>query len=258
MICGLVSTYREGELAVAAVRSLLPCCDVVHVFEGPIGDNPAEGVESDWSSFRKNPRVNLHTGAWETDAAKRTAMLAPTRRHPDPWGVILDGDEVLLWAEYLPDQLAYMRQKEEHDGEVVMGTSLRLVEIDGSVAQITARVLRLKFIERVLVSSSLLQLTNGVSWSRPNFPLLGIGEPDQPPRTEEMERGLIQRRRPLHGEPHILHRSAMRAPQRQVVQRQHVAEAEEWAKLAAAQGLTGNEPDAQPSNIGIWVPDGSV
>lgn len=248
-IVGLVSTYKEGRLAVSTVRSLLGggCCDVVWVFDGPIGDAPATGPDSDWSVFRKDQRVQVREGQWDSDAAKRTAMLEPTRRYgPDTWGVILDGDEILLHGEYLPDLIEYAIQK---DGERAFGFPLRLMEVDGSCAKIGARVLRLDVIERYLISSYHLLLYSGAEVSLPNVALRLAGEPDLAPAPEDESYGM-QRRRPVMGEPHILHRSIMRSAQRGAV-RQHRAEQSELEALIASHGEGDRPVERRPE---IWTP----
>lgn len=247
---GLVSTYKEGVLAAEAVESLLDCCRVVLVQDGPIGE-PGEGPDTDWGQFKKTGRVIVASGAWASDAEKRTALLHRTRRYgPGCWGIVLDGDEILVNGQYLQSMIEHTMETDRHAGSTSYNISLRIVEWDGSVAKIPARVLRCDLIDRYLLSSYNLQLVgSAISPALGNQPLLYAGEPDLPP-----VEGEFQKRRPLQGEPHLLHRSFLRSPRRKV-QRQNAAEADGFARLvkdstvAAAVGET-----ARDERVGIWLP----
>lgn len=269
MIVGLVSTWREGSLALSAVRSLLGCCDFVRVLEGPIGQPIDGGLQTDWSEFRDTERVIVGKGEFETDAQKRTELLNRTRDYAAPtWGVVLDGDELLLWGENLREQIEHMEDREAETGIIQTGCSLRLVESDGSVAQINARVLRLDLLEAYVHSSYHLRWRNGTETARPNFPLRLAGDQDMPPHQQvidelegqlelvaireqlrnELGMGYVQRRRPLQGEPHILHRSVLRTETRKAVPRMHVVEHE---------GLDGaglGVPVETGEGVRVWTP----
>lgn len=273
MIVGLVSTYREGSLALSAVRSLLTCCDSVRVMEGPIGHAHEAGNPTDWRELAKDQRVIVHAGEFGSDAEKRTALLNKTRRFPTPtWGVILDGDEALIWGEYLRDQIERMRDADPN----ATGQSLRIMESDGSVAQINARILRLDLVESYVHSSYHLRFTNGTEAARPNFLLRLAGQTDLPPHRDlidqlkkikprhvewspeneatirdlerELATGYIQRRRPLAGEPHILHRSVLRPASRAPIPRMSAVEQETLAKSLGVRVETGE-------GATIWVPE---
>lgn len=246
-ITGLVSTYEEGMLAEEAVASLLVCCASVLVFEGPIGDRPAEEVApSNWGRFGKVPRVVVRKGAWGSDAEKRTAMLQAAQGLGAEWGLVLDGDEVLVWGEFFPSLIEHVEHLERKTGEEMIGFPLRIVELDGSCAMLGARVLRLDRIERYVISSYHLLLKAGVEISKPNAPLVLAGEPDGTDRI-----GAMQKRRPVAGEPHVLHRSLMRSPLRQV-KRQHVAEGESFEELDV-DGLRFEAPN-DDAGVKIWLP----
>jgi len=194
----------------------------VIVADGPIGDNESDGLATDWSVFRKDQRVVVHHDHWKgTDADKRTWLLTKTRRYPTPtWGVILDGDELLLYGEQIPALIEHHEQEAKADGRESFGATLRLMEGDGTCGLIMARVLRLDLIERWLISSYHLQLRSGLEVSRPNAYILEAGQPD----TAQVEPSTgMQIRRPLQGEPHILHRSWFRSAAR-TAQRQSAVE----------------------------------
>lgn len=251
MIVGLCSTYREGRLAESAVRSLLPAVDRVIVLDGPIGDAPPAGPETDWRRI-KDGRVLVKRGAWRTDAEKRTAMLGEAKAawaHWNTasttvplWGVILDGDELLLHGEVLPEYFDAIHPD-------ALGFSLHLMELDGSCSYIPNRVLRLNRISSWAISSYAF-VVDGITVSKPNVKILAAGEPDVAERVNVGD-AMRQRRRPLAGEPHILHRSVLRSPERQQVQRQHMAEAEQFAQLAQGQPV-GDAP--KPDGVPIWLP----
>lgn len=253
MIVGLVSCYEEGLLAAAAVDSLLPACDRVHVADGPIGDAAPGGLATGWQErYRREQRVSIHYDAWESDAGKRSWLLAKTRRYPAPtWGVIVDGDELLVHGEQIPALIEYREAQADAAGQVALNVPLRLVEADGSVGFLTARVLRLDLIERWLISSYHILLRSRVEVSLPNAYPLQCGEPDR--RETEPTTGL-QIRRPHQGEAHILHRPGLRAPQRSA-ERQSAAEGTVFDSLVREAGLGvahGERPrDDRPA---IWLP----
>ncbi len=244
MIVGLCSTFREGRLALSAVRSLLECCDRVLALEGPIGDAPAAGAETAWSEIRDG-RLLVKRGAWRTDAEKRTAMLAEARRWIKfgTWGVILDGDELLVNAAVLPEYFDALPAD-------ALGFSLHLLELDGSCSMIPNRLLRLDRVERWVISSYAF-LVDGVIVIKPNVKILDAGQPDSAELVDVGD-GRRQRRRPLQGEPFILHRSVLRSPERQAqVQRMHEAEPEAFEALRA--GAPVGE-DADPGGVRLWLP----
>lgn len=234
MIVGLVSCYREGRLVAGAVRSALAACDVVHVAEGPWGEAPDVGEPSDlerWHKPRKpKPRaaggVYVRYGRWEDDAAKRTWLLEQTRPYDPPvWGVWVDGDELLLWGEYLRDMVA-RAETETGTG----GFGLRLVELDGSVAMCQGKVIRCENVRRYLVSSYQVELLNGMTVALPNVP-----------HWDWQRGGPTGHRPPLAGEPHLLHRSGLRAGERAEL-RGHDAEAQWFTELALPDGSTRQVP----------------
>lgn len=252
MIVGLVSTWKEGRLAVDAVRSLLACCQTVRVLEGPIGEPSEGGIDTDWTQFKREPRVIVTGGAWDSDAEKRSALLDSTRRFAAPtWGVIVDADEILVSGEYLPSLIEYRQAQADVQDQIAINVPLRLVEADGSIGLITARVLRLDLIERWLISSYHIQLRSGVEVSLPNAYPLKCGEPD---RQETEETTGLQIRRPHQGEPHILHRSILRAPDRDV-ERQSSAEGTMFDKLVKESGLDAAHGEhIKDERVALWLP----
>ena len=223
-VVACVSTFCEGELAKAAIQSVR-VLDHVLVADGPVEGNEPSGPATVLP--REDPRTTVLHGAWETDAAKRTAMLewVKGRRWLDgaTWVLWLDGDEILLWGEYLRDWLARVT---EGAGEENMtgGWPLSLVELDGSVVWCMGKLVRAEAVARYLVSSSYIELVNGDrrtvgnvdAWNPLEGPLQWTGEGAE-------RRPHWRARLPLQGEPHLLHRPVLRARAR-LVERQHRAE----------------------------------
>lgn len=237
MIVGLCSSYLEGPLVQGAIRSLLAACDRVIVFEGPAGEPlDADVPASDFTAFWDGPPLfMMERGRWSTDAKKRTAMIESLRPFTEPtWGVWVDGDEVLCNPEYLRDWLQYFDWREEETGVKNLGWPIKLVEMDGSIAIVQAKVMRVDRLDSYSVSSSVFRDGIGQLHGRGNYraavgdsPLAGqlkqLGDPDA---------GLFAWP-PLPCEPFIMHRSKLRHPKRAGL-RLHEQEADEIVKAKAA------------------------
>lgn len=202
-LIGLVSSYREGALVQGAIRTGLAACDQVVCFDGPAGAPSDRGEESDFSPWLsrkgqpKEPRLIIRTGAWESDAAKRTAMVEWVRgRYNAPvWGLWIDGDEVLLWGEYLRDYIVRVQQGDDVKGGQPTGSFvLKLADMDGQVWNCYAKVIRLDLVEAIVESSYQVKF-------------FGVDTVMVLPN----EIGSLA---PLQGEPHLLHRSMLRPPGR--------------------------------------------
>lgn len=240
MIVGLISSYREGSLLRSCIASARTGCDSVCVFEGPIGDELPDSTKADFPLPLEYLPSKITIGRWKSDAVKRTKMLwwarnrwvqqklEPDEERDPLWILWLDGDEILLWGEYLRD---WIERAEKESG--AGGFPLRLVELDGSVAKAYGRIVRGDLVERYLVAAYQLELVGGMIIALPNVQICaaggvpyGYGE-DKQITIED----LAELRPPLAGEPHILHRPMLRDPAREA-QRQHEAEAE-WFKAKA-------------------------
>lgn len=244
MIVGLCSSYKEGPLVQAAIRSLLAACDRVVVFEGPAGLPLDEEVpESDFTPFVTNTGDVPWTGEsgqWSTDAKKRTAMiesLRPWMRQLDEpvWGVWIDGDEVLCNPEYLRDWLNFADWKEEETGVQNLGWPLKLVEMDGSISVCQAKVLRVDRIDSYSVSSSVFKDALGQLRGEGNY-LAGIDEFGTGHHLRELanpDGGYLFHWPPMPCEPYIMHRWRLRHPRRSGL-RMSEQEAVEIEKAKAA------------------------
>lgn len=230
-VLGLVSSWREGRLIRGAVDSALEACDSVLVYEGPIGEPPLVGHASDLEPYRKDQRVIVRHGYWDSDGQKRQAMLEASRRYPTPtWGVLVDGDEVLVNARYLPDWLATA------PGDAV-NMSLPIVEMDGSVGRTETHVYRLDLLERFLLSASQVQVRGSSAvLTFANYPAEAQDIVDR--WRVMVESGQQITMPPLPCQPFILHRSPLRPADRRDV-RLHAAEPEWFAQAERDAGLSG-------------------
>lgn len=224
-VVGLVSSFREGPMLASAVRSLA-MLDHTFVYEGPVEGNPAAGPESEVGLNVRQP-ITVVEGEWATDAAKRTAMVeAVQARFPgeEVWGVWLDGDEILLWGEYLSDWIwGQTQQAIYNDPDAPLAhCPLPLVELSGLTIMCLGKVIRVDLIERYLISSSYMEWKNGY---RMTFGNVDHWNPvDGPLILMEDGRPHWRARPPLQGEPHLQHRPVLRSRLR-TVERQGAAEA---------------------------------
>ena len=236
-LVALLSTYREGPLALAAVQS---CCDAgieTVVWEGPAGkerlwDAPATEYEADTGNYLR--------GEWSTDAEKRTAMLkwAKERWHTRPlWIVMVDGDEVLLNGRYLVDQIQHVVWSDQARGASIAnpdrlptgGLPLRYVEADGSVSLDRSRVFNANVIRRFVVSNLIVETAVGTEMRLGREPVeapplvvalrhvlqrqpLELESVDAEILRAQLERQFLMP--PLPCEPFLYHRSHLRHPAR--------------------------------------------
>lgn len=246
-----ISSYDEGTLLEGALSSAIAVGGIVHLLEGPVAGTgrprplPAHLADGVLGYREVGPKLHEPytlvdvpaVRTYKDDADKRNVGLRWARRACLDWLVWLDGDEVLLWPEYLRDWIGRASQEETAVG----GFPLRIVELDGSVALGYNRIVRVSVVRKYLVAASQVELHTGLTVGTPNVKVCGAGgipwgnvpkfegtDNYATPGSDEMEAWLARHRPPLHGEPHILHRSMLRNPKR-TAQRQHEAEAERFA-----------------------------
>lgn len=250
----MVSAYKEGRLVRGAIESLLRVgLDALYVWEGPAGDPLGDNVpDSDYgvdnlldgTSTQRGVKITTHKGRWRSDARKRTDMLHRAQRDfpGELWGVIIDGDEVLWNAEYLRDMIQAVSWDDEAQGASADNLDrpptaripLRLVERDGSISIITARVVRLDLIRQYDISSSLITNRAGVQegWgNRPELTPLWVDA-----WAASLERGQLVCLPPFPCEPCIVHRAHLRHPARRGL-RMSAQETELLAEAKRAAGL---------------------
>lgn len=224
-IIALISSYQETMLdsCIESAASL----DKIFVFEGPTTYN--ENI----LQHRDMPRLSrlhvpyiLYSGRWKSDADKRTEMLKEAQAwNYDAWGIWIDGDEILLYGEYLRDHT--MRASYETGAG---GYTLRIVEYDGSVAQCHGKIIKLDAISRYIMSSYEVELASGLTVALPNVPICSAGGIPIGDISERDDPKLATNRPPVIGEPHLLHRHGLRNPNREAP-RLHDKEAESFQEM---------------------------
>lgn len=247
----MISAYREGRLVRGAIESLQEVgLDRLYIFEGPAGEPlPDEVPESDygepgaWAGPSNDGSVILHRGRWRTDARKRNEMLQRAKADfPEGplWAVIVDADEVLVNGRYLRDRLQSLVWADEAKGASVALPEnppmarwpLHLVEQDGSLHVITARVVRADLLRSIDHSSSVVTNVSGVQEGWGNYQVRTAAWIES--WLAAIDGGRMIAWPPLPCEPHIVHRSNLRHPLRQSL-RMSKQEAAEFAKAQAAE-----------------------
>lgn len=251
-LLALISSYKEGTLIRGAINSALKAVEEVIVFEGPAGPPlEADCPETDPGFLRE--LVTWREGTWRTDAEKRTAMIAATRGYEKPtWGVMVDGDEILINGEYLRDEIQALAWEEEvnPDADPYLGWPMNIVERDGNVASCRAKVLRLDLIDSYSVSSSVFKTAVGTTHGEGNVQVklselpqsialqrlveriensVGTQKQQLVELAQEISDRLVLAP-PLPGEPHLVHRSHLRHPNRRGL-RMHEQEAVEIERV---------------------------
>lgn len=251
-VVGMISTYKEGRLVRGAISSLLAVgLDALYVYEGPAGD-PDDDLggdvpDTDLSQLGVidtiGPKVHLRENRWRTDARKRNEMLQAAKRDfpGETWAVVLDADEVLVNGEYLRDRIEHVTNEDAHllseymagrrpDLDACPPTArvpLHLVEHDGGMHLITARVFRCDLLRSIDHSSSVVTNERGVREGWGNYAARSAVWIEGWLRA--IDEGKMIAWPPLPCEPHIVHRSNLRHPLRRRL-RMSAQEADEFAK----------------------------
>lgn len=226
-IVALCSTFCEGELALSTFESAA-ALDGILVFDGPVESNKPSGEPT---KFGRAP-AQFFTGSWESDAAKRTAMIEKAKQlwQGPLWALWLDGDELLLWGEQLHDWLGRVLHDDD-PANPVGGWPMTLVELDGSVSICMGKLVRIDLIRRYLVSSSYIEMVDGSRRTVGNVLYWTVRDG---PLVEHW-----RARPPLQGEPHLLHRSILRSGSRSV-ERQGTAEERNFRGVELPSGVRVN------------------
>ena len=225
-IITLISSFMEGDLLNGCIDSAEEIGGPIFVFEGSVGkDRNLYGKEFHRMTPRKTSYY-FRKGEWKSDADKRTDILKVAQAHnEDAWALWLDGDEILLYGKYLKDHVQRAEQE-----TATGGTTIRIVEYDGSVAQCYGKLIRVGTIRRYVMSSYEIELKNGLTVALPNVPICSMGGLPLGPIENRDDPILALQRPPLMGEPHLLHRHGLRDPNR-TAPRLHDEEAKDFQLL---------------------------
>lgn len=226
-IIALISTYQENDMLFSCIDSARDLDEII-VFDGT-----TKGMKNGMDVYmpmrtRKNTRYQYTKGHWKSDADKRTEMLKEAQAWFDDdnvWALWLDSDEVLLYGEYLHDH-CHRADQETATG----GTTIRIVEYDGSVAQCYGKLIKVHAIREYIMSSYEVKLSNGMTVALPNVPICSAGGVPIGEIKDRDDPLLALNRPPLIGEPHLLHRHGLRNPDREAP-RLHDEEAADFEKL---------------------------
>lgn len=244
-ICALISTYKEHDLLRSVLLSAADLDDIL-VFDGSTNNPNAED-----DTYKLDQRADhapvpyaYFYGSWRSDAHKRSEMLFEAKCLGHDWALWLDGDEILLWGQYLHD---FVRRADQETA--TGGTTIRIVEYDGSVAMCYGKLIKPANIRSYDMSSYEITLENGMTVALPNVPICYAGGIPYGNVSKWNDPLLAINRPPLQGEPHLLHRHGLRDPNRGV-ERLHDAERDSFADMVQTAGLSGVEIMAQQNTEG--------
>lgn len=248
-VVGLMSTWREGDLARLAHASLQDAAlDRLYVFEGATSHTPPAVGEAtpELAGF-----VKLRS--YPSDAAKLTACIDVVKQssayHGHPlWGLWLAGDEILVNGRFLRDLLQRVQWEDERLGRSILdpdngptfSVPVTQVEHDGSLGRVLSRCVRVDLIKRYVASSHVIELVNGAIIQHGSRPLTlddlpqmqaitaAAIEMDDARQDEISNRVFVP---PIFAcEPYTVHRPQLRHPDRQSV-RMHEQEQRELERL---------------------------
>lgn len=246
IVVGFCSSYREGWLVRNALGSLLDVgLDRCYLWEGPAGDELADDApESDMGAYARHPKLLRHDGRWRTDGRKRNDWLQRVRRDfPDGpvWAVVVDADEILVNGRYLRDRLEWIMAEDAHRGASIATPDnppmarwpLHIVEHEGSMSVVTARVFRVDLVRTIDHSSSVITNASGVQEGWGNFAATSQAWIQR--WLDAIDHGAMIAWPPLPCEPYLVHRTHLRHPARRglrmsVQEQRELAEAERIAK----------------------------
>lgn len=228
-IVALISTYQENEYMLKSAIESASMLDEILVFDGTTKamKNLTETPQICLTG-RTGKRYIRYEGHWKSDAEKRTEMLKEAQALWDDdniWALWLDSDEVLLFGEYLKDH-CHRADQETATG----GTTIRIVEYDGSVAQCYGKLIKVDAVRKYIMSSYEIELANGMTVALPNVPICSAGGIPIGEITSRDDELLAKNRPPLIGEPHLLHRHGLRNPDREAP-RLHDEEAKDFDQM---------------------------
>lgn len=222
-----ISTYEDEDLLYSAIDSAVNL-DFTIVFDGPTTSTRNHVSLKSYTKYLTPNHSSYQRiqGEWKSDADKRTEMLKHIQAiDEDAWILWLDSDEVLLYGNYLKDHC----RRADYE-TATGGTTIRIVEYDGSVAQCYGKIIRAKSVRNYIMSSYEIELNNGMTVALPNVPICTAGGIPIGEIKERDDPLLALNRPPLIGEPHLLHRHGLRNPNREAP-RLHDEEAKDFDAL---------------------------
>ncbi len=227
-IITLISTHEEMDNMLQSCIYSARWSDQIFVFEGSIKASKNERIKNGIpvSNGTHGTPYMYYSGHYVSDADKRTDMLKEAQAwDEDSWALWLDGDEILNYGEYLKDH-CIRADMETATG----GTTIRIVEYDGSVAQCYGKLIKVGNLRRYIMSSYEVELESGFTVALPNVPICSSGGIPIGEVTQRDDPILALNRPPLIGEPHLLHRHGLRSPERKAP-RLHDEEAKSFETL---------------------------
>lgn len=200
---------------------MLKATDDIIVFEGLTETEHVPGPETDLGSYR---RYMVYNSQWASESQKRTQMLEHARRKLkcEFWMLLIDGDEILLWGEYLRDWLNVLEPGIDSPENIVplkvteANTRWMEVDVNGTVIEVPNGALTFVSSSH-LYHSCIIDHYHVGAWQIVT-PYDGrIAALDN--RDSE--------RPPAYGEPHIHHRPYLRRGKRKSF-RAHDHEEQRW------------------------------
>jgi len=222
-IIALVSVFEESDHMLKSCIDSAGDLDKILVFNGTVNSNVHRFKSRPILQTSKKTQFRYYVGQWRSDAEKRTEMLLEAQAYDeDCWALWLDGDEILLFGEYLKDHV--IRAEEE---TATGGATIRIVEYDGSVANCYGKLIKVSNVSEYIMSSYEIKLKNGMTVALPNVPICSAGGIPIGEIKDRDDPILALNRPPLIGEPHLLHRHGLRSPEREAP-RLHDQEAQDF------------------------------
>lgn len=222
IVC-LISSYREGTLVQGAIHSVRQIysrsvqCPII-LWEGPTSVTRPGGPKTD-PGLMHSFLADFRRGEWKDEATKRNEMLAFARETVGEapfWILTVDADEILLWAEYLPDWLDALKPGHPFSIENVVPMKVTVPGVDAETKNGLATYVQ----PSRLVHSSLID--------HYDVGLLRAKTPEGDDLWFDAYRSELP---PAFGEPHIHHRYYLRRGDRGKMRGTQLEARERDAKL---------------------------
>lgn len=213
-IATAISCYKEAKLVQGAIQSVSCLSGHIWVWEGrnnpDIIDTEPTELSTDF-----NGKIHWNYGEWESEAAKRTAIVRDIKDFYSDgcWILSLDADEILVWGEYLQgwvDTLTPGYPDDDENVVPILMSELNKESVGGWFCrQSNGRLIHSSMIDYYELASVVFIAPDGKK---------GYFNHETSPRI------------PFPGEPHLHHRDYLRKPDRAKF-RQHSQEEIELQEL---------------------------